>query len=77
MVESEIDRYIMMPGQATSYMLGQREIENLRQFAKEKLKDDFKVSEFHNQVLKNGAVTLPMLKEQIEAWVEESCGVSA
>jgi uncharacterized protein (DUF885 family) len=68
-IESEVDRYIMLPGQATSYMLGKREIEELQQLSKDQLGDKFTYREFHNQVLKNGAITLPMLKEQILQWI--------
>jgi len=68
-IEAEVDRYIMNPGQATAYMLGKREIDNLRQLAKNKLKNRFDVRIFHNQVLKHGAVTLPMLRDQIEHWL--------
>jgi uncharacterized protein (DUF885 family) len=69
-IEGEVDRYIMLPGQATSYMLGKREIEVLRQLAKTKLQDKFDIREFHNQILKNGAVSLSMLREQIQKWLE-------
>lgn len=69
-IEAEVDRYIMIPGQATSYMLGKREIERLRDSAQEKLGQKFNIREYHNQVLKNGAITLPMLREQINAWLE-------
>ncbi len=68
-IESEVDRYIMLPGQATSYMLGKREIEQLRELSKEQLGGKFTHREFHNQVLKNGTVTLPILKEQILKWI--------
>lgn len=68
-IGAEIDRYVMLPGQATSYMLGKREIDNLRQEAKERLKEHFDIRQFHNQVLKEGTVTLPMLKEQINQWL--------
>ncbi len=71
-IESEIDRYIMIPGQATAYMLGKREIESLRSLAENKLQEKFNVKEFHTQVLKNGSVTLPMLREQIEKWLLSS-----
>lgn len=70
-IESEVDRYIMLPGQATSYMLGKREIEALQKWSKEKLGDNFTYPEFHNQVLKNGTITLPMLREQIHQWITE------
>ncbi len=69
-IEAEVDRYIMLPGQATSYMLGKREIENLRTDAKSKLGKKFDIRQFHNQVLKNGTVTLPMLRSQVEEWIQ-------
>ncbi len=68
-IEAEIDRYIMLPGQATSYMVGKREIDTLRQIAKMKLGDKFDIKKFHHQVLKNGSVTLPMLRESISEWL--------
>ena len=70
-IEGEVDRYIMMPGQATAYMLGKYEIESLRQLAKEQLGSRFDIRQFHNQVLKNGVVSLPLLRTQIESWLEE------
>ncbi len=70
-IEGEVDRYTMLPGQATSYMLGKLEIENLRQQAKDKLGGNFDIRQFHNQILKNGVVTLPMLQTQVEAWLNE------
>lgn len=69
-IAAEVDRYIMLPGQATSYMLGKREIEKLRTYAATTLKDKFDIREFHKQVLKNGAVTLPMLQANLMSWVE-------
>jgi uncharacterized protein (DUF885 family) len=69
-IENEVDRYIMMPAQATAYMLGKNEIDKLRATAQSKLKEKFDIREFHNQVLKNGCITLPMLKTQIEQWLE-------
>lgn len=71
-IEGEIDRYTMMPGQATSYMLGKREIETLRKMAENKLGAQFDIREYHHQVLKNGAVSLPMLNENIQAWLQNS-----
>lgn len=72
LIQGEVDRYIMMPGQATSYMLGKRMIEQLRQQAQEAQGKDFDIRAFHNQVLKNGTVTLPMLRQQIEQWLTAS-----
>lgn len=70
-IEGEVDRYIMMPGQATAYMLGKYEIESLRQLAKEQLENRFDIRQFHNQVLKNGVVSLPILRAQIENWLDK------
>lgn len=69
LIEAEVDRYIMLPGQATAYMLGKREIESLRAQAQDQLGKQFDIREYHNQVLKQGAVTLPMLRAQIQAWL--------
>lgn len=69
-IEGEVDRYIMMPGQATSYMLGKREIDTLREYSKSILKEKFDIRDFHDQVLKHGAVTLPMLRANIMSWLE-------
>lgn len=69
-IEGEIDRYIMMPGQATSYMLGKREIDNLRDYAKMELQETFDIRDFHRQILKQGTITLPMLKANIISWIE-------
>jgi uncharacterized protein (DUF885 family) len=68
-IESEIDRYIAWPGQATAYMLGMREIRRLRDLAEESLGEQFDLRAFHDRVLENGSVTLPMLEESIEAWI--------
>lgn len=70
-IEGEVDRYIMNPGQATAYMLGKREIDSLRRYAEWHLKNKFNLQEFHDHILKNGMVTLSMLNEQITDWVVE------
>jgi uncharacterized protein (DUF885 family) len=68
-VEGEIDRYISWPGQAPSYMLGREEIFRLRRMAKDSLGDRFDIREFHDRVLENGTVTLPMLRANIVRWI--------
>ncbi len=70
-VSSEIDRYAAVPGQATSYLVGSLEIQRLRAHAEEALGDQFDVRAFHDRVLVDGGVTLPMLGASIEAWIEE------
>lgn len=64
-IENEVDRYTMNPGQAVAYLIGKFEIERLRDEYKAKLKEKFDIRVFHEQVLKNGAVTLSMLREQV------------
>ncbi len=70
-IEGEVDRYIMQPGQATSYMLGKQQIELLRAQAESGLKEHFDIRAFHDQVLKNGAVSLPLLRELVLQWLEQ------
>jgi len=66
---SEIDRYIAVPGQATSYLLGSMEIQRLRRKAQEQLGDDFDIKAFHDKVIENGSVSLPMLRTSIDNWI--------
>lgn len=70
-VTAEVDRYAAVPGQATSYLLGSLEIQRLRQKAENALGDDFDIREFHDRVLANGGITLPMLGAEIDAWIAE------
>lgn len=69
---AEIDRYIAVPGQATSYMIGNLEIRRLREMAQRELGPKFDVKAFHDRVLEDGGVTLAMLRAKIERWVGES-----
>ena len=66
---SEIDRYIITPGQATAYMIGRLEIERLRRLATTRLGPRFDVREFHQRILEDGTVPLPLLGEKIERWI--------
>ncbi|MAI38757.1 MULTISPECIES: DUF885 domain-containing protein [unclassified Alteromonas] len=69
-VTSEIERYIVMPGQATSYKVGMLKILELREKAKNALGDKFDLRDFHDVVLKNGAVPLSILEELIDEYIE-------
>lgn len=73
-VEGEVDRYIAVPGQATAYMTGSLEIQRLRREAEAALGSDFDIRAFHDRILGNGAVSLPMLGEAIAAWVRQVRG---
>jgi uncharacterized protein (DUF885 family) len=68
-IQNEIDRYIITPGQALAYMVGYREITSLREKAQAALGARFDIRAFHDAVLGRGGVTLPMLREQIEEWI--------
>jgi uncharacterized protein (DUF885 family) len=68
-IESEVDRYIGWPGQANAYMLGMLEIRRLRDLAEANLGERFDLRAFHDRVLENGGVTLPMLEDSREAWI--------
>ncbi len=68
-IENEVDRYLTWPGQALAYKLGQGEILKLRDEAKTRLGTRFDIKTFHDVVLGNGAVALPVLREQVEAYI--------
>ncbi|PHS27634.1 MAG: DUF885 domain-containing protein [Robiginitomaculum sp.] len=64
-----IERYIVMPGQATAYKIGMLEILRLRQRAQEELGDKFDLREYHDVVLANGAVPLSVLGDLVDEWI--------
>jgi uncharacterized protein (DUF885 family) len=66
-VAAEIDRYIVMPGQACAYMTGMLEILKLREEAESRLGERFNLPEFHHAVLKNGALPLDLLRREVTA----------
>ncbi len=68
-ITTETDRYIAWPGQALSYKIGEMTIKRLRQKAEEELGESFDVREFHDKVLENGAVTLPILEQIIDDYI--------
>ncbi|GAB4517194.1 MAG: DUF885 domain-containing protein [Haliangiales bacterium] len=69
-VTAEVERYIVMPGQATSYKVGMMKILELREAAKAALGDKFDLRDFHDVVLGNGAVPLDILEQLVDDYVE-------
>ena len=67
---SEIERYIVIPGQATSYKIGMMKILDVRSKAQQALGDAFSLGEFHDVVLKNGAVPLDILERLVDQYIE-------
>lgn len=68
-VQSETDRYIVWPGQALGYKIGQLKILELRDYARKELGKDFDIRQFHDQVLGAGALPMDVLETHIKDWV--------
>ena len=69
-VRSEVERYFIMPGQATAYKTGSLKIQQLRQQAQAELGDRFNIRGFHDTVLDGGSLPLPVLEARISRWIE-------
>jgi uncharacterized protein (DUF885 family) len=65
----EIDRYIVWPGQALAYKLGELKFKELRAYSANELGEDFDIREFHDEALGKGSMPLDMLDANIKAWV--------
>ncbi len=75
-IVNEVDRYLTDPGQALAYKCGQIEILRLRAEAKQRLGARFDIKQFHDAVLQNGALALPVLREQVEAYIARAGGAN-
>ncbi len=71
-VTTEVDRYISWPAQALSYKLGELAIVKLRADAERELGQKFDLKAFHDTILAQGSVPLPVLEQQVQAWVAEA-----
>jgi uncharacterized protein (DUF885 family) len=70
-VRTEIDRYIAWPAQALSYKMGELKILELRQRAEQRLGSLFDIRSFHDEILRHGPVTLPILELEVNRWIEQ------
>ncbi len=68
--EQRIERYMIWPAQATSYKIGELKIIQLREKAKKALGSQFDIREFHDEILKDGAMPLGLLETKIDRWIE-------
>ena len=69
-VQAETDRYIVLPGQALAYKLGQLKILDLRSRAQQQLGANYDIRAFHDEILNGGALPLDVLDTRVSAWIE-------
>lgn len=69
-IQKAMERYVVMPGQATAYMIGRLKISELRARAEKALGPKFDIKAFHDVVLTNGAVPLDVLEANVDAWIK-------
>jgi uncharacterized protein (DUF885 family) len=69
---AEVDRYVVMPGQALAYLTGKLEILRLRESARARLGPDFSLPAFHAAVLDHGSLPMPTLARSIAGWLDRS-----
>ena len=70
-IEKGVERYFVMPAQATAYKVGMLKILQLRWKAKMLLKNNFDIKAFHDVILKDGAVPLNILEEKVDSWTQK------
>lgn len=70
-VEAEVERYIVIPGQALAYKIGQRKIRELREHGEKMLGDKFDIKKFHTQLLIDGSLPMPVLESKIKDWFKQ------
>lgn len=73
-ITAEIERYLVIPGQALAYKIGMLKMVELRARARERLGERFDIRAFHNVVLQNGAMPLGILEQVVERWIVDNGG---
>ncbi|CDF79375.1 conserved hypothetical protein (DUF885) [Formosa agariphila KMM 3901] len=69
-ITAEVQRYMVMPGQATSYKIGMLKIQELRKTAEDKLGDKFDIKGFHDTLLGGGALPMELLERRVNMWID-------
>ena len=75
-MQAEVDRYIVMPGQALGYKMGQLKILEIRAKAEKALGPKFRIQDFHDVVLGDGALPMDTLEQVVDAWDRARWGSS-
>ena len=70
-IKSEIQRYLVMPGQATAYKIGMIKIQQLRKKAETELGEQFDIRGFHDAILGGGAMPLDLVERRVDRWIAE------
>ena len=73
---AEVERYIVMPGQACAYKIGMLKILELRERARQQLGPKFDLRDFHDVVLKNGALPLEILEQVVNEYIAAKQGAA-
>ena len=71
-VRSEVQRYLLSPGQASSYKAGMLRIQAMRAKAEQQMGDQFDIRDFHDLILAGGSLPLPLLERRVDVWIAEN-----
>jgi uncharacterized protein (DUF885 family) len=75
-IEAEVDRYMVFPGQALSYKIGEQTILRMRATAQEKLGQAFDIRAFHDETLRHGSLPLETYERNILRWIDAQLGAA-
>ena len=71
-IVNEVDRYLIMPGQALAYKIGQLKIMELKEKSKKTLGDKYNIKDFHHVILGEGALPLDVLEEKVNQYIQNN-----